>query len=332
VEAERVFPGDAARSQIRQRRSPRFIPISVFYMEQGRLPQASGRPNFNHLLYFWEVARSRSIARTAEELSVSPSTISAQLRALEKALGGELFCRSGRRLVLTDFGKIIFRYSEEIFATSAEMMRVVRDRTESTARPLRVGILDALPKVIVYRILSPTLKTSPDARLSCAEADPLRLLEGLARHDYDLLLSDHPLQGSHGLPTHNHALLGSPCVLMAAPGLANGAGTDFPRNLDEAPFLLPARGSLLRQAVDGWLLDRGIHIRCVAEFEDSALLKQFGRAGEGFFVAPEIARTELESTYGVRTVGPLDGIEQNFFAVTTDRSVDHPLLRALLPR
>jgi len=299
-------------------------------MEQRSLSQIPGRPNFNHLLYFWKVGRLGSIARAAEELEVSQPTISAQLRALEVSMGESLFGRSGRRLVLTDFGKIIFRYADEIFATSAEMMRVIRDRTESAVRPLHVGIMDALPKVIVHKILSPVLKTSPEARLSCTEGDPVRLLDGLARHDFDLLLSDHPLQGDQRLPTHNRPLLTTDCEVTAAPQLAARARSDFPRGLDDAPFLLPARGSLLRQALDRWLGDRGIHVRCVAEFDDSALLKQFGRAGEGLFAAPEAARAELESTYGVQKVGALDGVQQTFFAVTTERRIDHPLLRTLM--
>ena len=111
--------------------------------------------NYHHLLYFWTVAREGSVARAAARLSLAQPTVSAQVRALEDALGEPLFTRTGRRLVLTDVGRVVLRYADEIFATGRELLDAVRGRP--TGRPIRfaVGVADALPKMIAYRLLEP---------------------------------------------------------------------------------------------------------------------------------------------------------------------------------
>lgn len=299
-------------------------------MGQRQNPQGAERLNFNHLLYFWKVARLRSVARAAESLGVSQPTVSAQLRALATTLDDPLLTRSGRVLIMTDLGKVVFRYADEIFELGDQLMRFIRDHADGPARPFHVGVLDALPKVVVHRLLGPLLRRCVGTRLSCREADIPRLVDGLTTHDLDVILSDHPIQGDERTPVFSHELLKTGCVVMATPELAASVRVGFPQSLEEAPFLLPSRNSQLRKRIDGWLSERGIRVCFVAEFDDSALLKQFARAGHGLFVAPEIVRSEVELSHGVVAVGPMTGLEQTYFALTTSRRIEHPLVKALL--
>jgi LysR family transcriptional regulator, transcriptional activator of nhaA len=64
--------------------------------------------NYHHLLYFWVVAKDGSIAAASKRLRLAPPTISGQIHSLEEVLGVKLFMHSGRKLVLTDAGRVAF--------------------------------------------------------------------------------------------------------------------------------------------------------------------------------------------------------------------------------
>ena len=105
--------------------------------------------NYHHLLYFWTVAREGRIARAGEKLRLAQPTISGQIRALEESFGQKLFAREGRGLVLTEFGRMVFRYADEIFAIGKELTEAVKGRP--AGRPVRfaVGISQVVPKLVV---------------------------------------------------------------------------------------------------------------------------------------------------------------------------------------
>ena len=135
--------------------------------------------NYHHLLYFWTVAREGSIARACESLHLSQPTISAQLRALETALGVKLFERRGRGLVLTETGRLVYRYAEEIFSVGRELQDTLKGRAVGLPPRLAVGIVDAMPKRVAYHLLEPALRLPEPVRLTCSEGKPEALLAEL---------------------------------------------------------------------------------------------------------------------------------------------------------
>jgi len=151
--------------------------------------------NYHHLLYFYFVGREGSIAKASGELKISQHTISAQLRMLEESLGDKLFNRVGRRLELTENGRAIYSYAEEIFSLGRELMGVARGRAAERPLRLTVGVTDVLPKLIVYRLLQPVFGIK-DIRLVCVEDKYDRLLADLAVHSLDLVLADTPASPS----------------------------------------------------------------------------------------------------------------------------------------
>ena len=110
------------------------------------------RLNYHHLLYFWMVAREGTMARACERLLLAQSTLSAQIAALEDALGEKLFERAGRKLRLTEMGRTVFGYADEIFSLGRELVESVKGRP--TGRPLRlmVGVADGVPKLVAYHL------------------------------------------------------------------------------------------------------------------------------------------------------------------------------------
>ena len=285
--------------------------------------------NYHHLLYFWVVACHGSVTRAAAELRLAQPTVSTQLRTLEEVLGEKLFARTGRRLVLTDVGRLVFRYADEIFGLGRELLETVKGRPTGQPMRLTVGIADAVPKLIAYRLLGPALTGAEPVRIICREDKPDRLLAQLAVHGLDLVLSDAPIGPTTKVRAFNHLLGECGVTFFAAPALARTCRRGFPRSLGGAPMLLPTDNTALRRSLDDWFESEDIRPRVASEFEDSALLMAFGQAGMGLFPAPSAIERQVRSQYGVVVVGRLDAVCERFYAISGERRLKHPAVVAI---
>jgi len=285
--------------------------------------------NYHHLRYFWAVARAGNLTRASAELHLTPQTVSAQIKDLEHALGEKLFRRSGRSLVLTEVGDVVFRYADEIFSIGKELLENLAG--QPTGRPLRlvVGVADVLPKLVAHRLLAPAMTLDDPVRIVCRETGLATLLGDLATHRVDVVLSDAPIPPTIKIQAYNHLLGECGVTFMAVAPLARRCLKKFPAGLDGAPMLLPAEGTALRGQLDQWFRSRGVQPRIVAEFEDSALLKTFGQAGDGVFPVPSVVETEVARQYQVVTVGSAEGVVERFYAISVERRVVHPAVAAI---
>jgi LysR family transcriptional activator of nhaA len=286
--------------------------------------------NYHHLLYFWMVAKTGTIARASEELRLAQPTISGQIRTLEQRLGEKLFRRSGRRLVLTEVGHVVFEYADEIFGLGQELLETLHGRPSGRPMRLTVGISNVLPKTLVHHLLEPALRLDPSPMLICREDKTDRLLADLSIQRFDLVLADEPVSGPIRVKAFNHTLGSCGVSVFGTTELAARYGEGFPDSLDGAPFLVPTENTLLRRALDRWLEQTGIRVRTVAEFEDSALLKHFGTRGEGLFIAASALETDLERDLGVRVLGRTEQVEETFYAITIERRIKHPAVQAIV--
>jgi len=285
--------------------------------------------NYHHLLYFWVVACHGSVTRAAAELRLAQPTVSTQLRTLENMLGEKLFARTGRRLVLTDVGRLVFRYADEIFGLGRELLETVKGRPTGQPMRLTVGIADAVPKLIAYRLLRPALAVAEPVRIICREDMPDRLLAELAVHGLDLVLSDTPIGPTTKVRAFNHLLGECGVTFFGTPALARTRRRGFPRSLGGAPVLLPTDNTALRRSLDDWFESEDVRPRVVSEFEDSALLMAFGQAGMGLFPAPSAIERQVRSQYGVVVVGRLDAVCERFYAISGERRLKHPAVVAI---
>jgi LysR family transcriptional regulator, transcriptional activator of nhaA len=288
--------------------------------------------NYHHLLYFWLVAREGSLARACAELRLAPSTVSKQIHLLEGSLGHPLFAKSGRRLALTESGRVAFRYADEIFGLGRELRDALADRP--VGRPLRltVGVADALPKLVAQRLLAPALEIPGGVRLLCREGQPGRLLAELALHELDVVLADAPASPEVKVRAFSHLLGSSGITFFARPDLARTLRRGFPASLEDVPLLLPAETTALRRRLDQWFDGLGLRPTVAAEFEDTALLKAFGLRGAGAFPAASVIAAEVARQYGVRPLGRVPGVEESYYALTVERRIKHPAVVALCER
>jgi LysR family transcriptional activator of nhaA len=285
--------------------------------------------NYHHLRYFWVAAKEGGVTQASRKLNISQPTVSAQIRALEDALGGKLFVRRGRALQLTDLGRVVLRYAEEIFGLGRELLNAVKGHASERPPRLVVGIANVVPKLIAYRLLEPAFQLPEPLHVVCHEDRIERLLADLAAHELDLVLTDAPVGAGVSLRAYNHLLGESGVTVFGTAALAAAHRARFPRSLDGAPFLLPTAGSALRRALAQWFDAEGIRPRAVGEFEDSALLKVFGEAGRGLFAAPTATAPDVQRRHGVRPVGRVDAVRERFYAITVERRLRHPAVVAI---
>jgi LysR family transcriptional activator of nhaA len=285
--------------------------------------------NYHHLLYFWTVAREGSIAKACGVLHLTQPTVSAQLKALEKSVKTPLFERQGRSLALTDAGKMVYRYADEIFSLGRELEDVVRGRPAGGAMRLVVGVADTLPKLVVHRLLRPAFHIGDEVRVSCVDGPPDRLLTQLALHEVDIVLSDSPTNPQIGLRAFNHLLGESGITFFGTADLVKQYRRGFPESLVNAPFLMPMGNSVLGRSLEQWFDDQGIRPHVRGEFADSALLKVFGSEGEGMFAAPTVVEEDVERAYRVGIVGRTDAIRERFYAITVQKRLQHPAVVAI---
>lgn len=285
--------------------------------------------NYKHLYYFWVVAKEGGISRAAEKLDMAVQTVSAQVRELERALGYALLKPAGRGLVLTDAGQAAMQQADHIFQLGEALPAKVRDAASAPAVRLAVGISDGLPKLVVRRLLLPA-EQEPNLRLLCHEGEFNDLLGDLALHRLDVVLSDRPAPINPNIKLYSHAMGTSGIAWYGTAKWVKTAMDHFPHSLAEVPVLLPTDHTVVRARLNHWFEQRAIRPRIVGEFEDSALLKTFGAGGMGIFPACEWVHDDLLAHYPVQRLGPCDGVTDHFFAIGTEKKVQHPLVQRLL--
>jgi LysR family transcriptional regulator, transcriptional activator of nhaA len=287
------------------------------------------RINYHHLLYFWVVAREGGLVPAGKVLRLSHPTLSAQVHALEDQLGEKLFTKVGRKLALTDMGRVGFRYAEEIFSLGREMVDTVKRRVTGQPLRLNVGIVDVVPKLVVRRLLAPALALAETVRLVCREGSYENLLADLANHSLDIVISDAPVPAGSHVRAYNHLLGETGITFFGTKSLVKAHKRGFPHSLDGAPMLLPIERLALRRSLNQWFDQHAVKPRVVAEFEDSALLKVFGGDGIGLFAVASVVERAVVSQHGVEILGRAPEVRERFYGITLERRLEHPAALAV---
>jgi LysR family transcriptional regulator, transcriptional activator of nhaA len=288
--------------------------------------------NYKHLHYFWAAARAGGVVRAGEQLHTTPQTLSGQIKLLEDRLGRRLFRKEGRKLELTDDGRVALAYADEIFTLGGELESAMRERRASGPKVLefRVGVADSVAKSVAARLLAPALAMPVPVRMVCVEWKFAEQLAELALHRLDLVIADEPLSARKvSVKAFNHPLGSSPMSFYAAPKLLPQLKGSFPRCLNGAPMLIPSQASSVRAQFDAWITRSNLRPNVVGEFDDGALMKAFGREGHGAFLSPTVVEDETVEQYGVKLLGRSEELVESFYAISVERRITHPCVAAI---
>ncbi|MFA9216048.1 MAG: transcriptional activator NhaR [Sphingomonadaceae bacterium] len=285
--------------------------------------------NYKHLRYFWMVARSGSIAKAAEQLHLTPQSISGQLSEFADTLGVELFRRVGRRLELTETGQRVLRHAEDVFNAGDALLEVVKDQAAAPIAMFRVGVSDSVSKAVACRLVAPALSLEQPTRLVCREGRLAALLADMAVHKLDLIIADRPMPSHLSVRGYNHLLGESELGVFAAKSLAQSLTGTFPDCLNQVPLLLPGEDFAVHARLMQWLHQHVSRLHVIGEFDDSAMIKAFGQAGAGVFFAPAAIANAISAQYGVVLVATIPSLREQVYAITTERRISHPATQAI---
>jgi LysR family transcriptional activator of nhaA len=286
--------------------------------------------NYNHLYYFYMVAREGSIAVASQKLNLTPQTVSGQISKFEDHLSLKLFERQGKRMQMSESGLLIYEQAKAIFQMGEEIQYVLNQQSPKVWRRFNVGLTDVVPKVLALRLLKSVFDLPQNIRLVCHEGDQEKLLADLAVNKLDCVLTDQPLAANSPIKAFNHSIAHSGLSFFAVSQLASPLKEAFPTSLHLQPFLLPGRQSLVRDLILSWFNKHDISPQIVAEFDDSALLKAFGKEGYGVFVAPTLIEKEVIEQYGVDVIGRTDECIERYYVISPERKIRHPATKHLI--
>jgi LysR family transcriptional activator of nhaA len=273
--------------------------------------------NYHHLRYFLAVATNEGITPAAAALNLSAPTLSAQIKDLEGYFGKPLFRREGRRMRLTETGRLLLRYAERIFATGDEMVEVVRRGKLQGPGTVFLGVADAVPKLLVARLLERACQQAPDLHCVVREGLPNELWAALASHQIDLVLANEA-------PPPNHPNI-PPGTRIGRMGIAFAAAPSLARNWKKSktpsqlPILAPARESVLRRELEQWWAARGIAPVIRAEFDDAAAMFELAAAGLGAAPVHEPVLRGVCKRYGLVELAVRCDIKDELFVVAEKR-------------
>jgi LysR family transcriptional activator of nhaA len=285
--------------------------------------------NYNHLWYFWMVAREGSIAAATGKLGVTQPAVSSQIARLERSLGIKLFEKSGRGLALTPSGATMYAYADEMFALAREMLETL-ERGGRRALRLSVGVAEGVPSALTHRLLAPAMSLPRPVRLEVRHASLARLTADLAAREVDLVLCTERLPAGSAVRARPHALGECGMVLLAAAGLARELAPGAPQSLDGVPFVLPPPGAPARRVVDAWLRAQGAAPAVVAEMDDWAGTLLLAQSGAGVVAVPATVEEELRRRYALEVVAHARDAVQQFYGLTAERRPRHPGVVAVL--
>ncbi|WP_341503051.1 transcriptional activator NhaR [Gallaecimonas sp. GXIMD4217] len=274
--------------------------------------------NYNHLYYFWMVVRKGSLAAAAEALCITPQTVSGQLKLLEGRMG-PLLTKRGRRLDTTELGRLVYRYADQMYNLSYELLDALDYQKLEEVR-FDVGVADALSKWVVALLLREASPPGVEISFSCFESRHELLLDELRSHKLDMILSDCPIDSAAEPGLHSKALGEYPLAFFSRRPLDG----PFPACLDGADLLMPGRKTAVGRQLKSWLDEQGLNPRIAGEFDDSGLMLAFGVAGDGVFVAPGVNNAQFAERFRVHCLGETRDIRESYYAVFAERMIQHP--------
>mgnify|MGYP003840833407 FL=1 len=287
------------------------------------------RLNYHHLHYFWVTAREGGIARASAKLHLSQPSISTQIKQLEEVLGVKLFQKHGRNLVLTDAGRVVHHYADEIFGAGRDLLDAIKSGQPGRAVPLTIGVSNAVPKLVICQLLRPLLLSPHPPRIVCKEDNTERLLGELATHAIDVVLADTQAPPHIRVKVFNHALGTSDTAFFCSAAGLSALKRTFPRSLNGARMVLPTPNTALRRDLDAWFETREIRPNIIAEFEDPALMKAVAADSGAVFPAPLAIADDIRRIYGVALIGRTAEVTERYYAISAERRITHPGVLAI---
>jgi len=286
------------------------------------------RLNYHHLYYFWFTAKEGSIKDASKKLRIGQPTISTQIKNLEDSLNQSLFKRKSRRLILTEAGKVVLDYANQIFTLGNELIEVLQDGTFSKRVHLQLGALDSVPKSIVQALIHSAQKISP-CTISVLEGGGDYLFRELQAHRIDLVISNFP-PSIGDKDQFFSRLLAKNSISIFSTKKFQTLKRKFPKSLQGQPFIMPSLHSKLRHDLNHFFKTNNITVDVVIETQDTSIQKLLGAEGVGLVPLPNFAGKEFVKENKLIKIGSLSGVAEEFWMISSPRKIPNPIALTLM--
>lgn len=273
--------------------------------------------NFNHLYYFWIIAKEGGIAKAARRLRRSQSTLSAQLATLEEVIGGQLFKRQYRKLRLTERGHMTLKYAERIFTSTQDLLAELSGVYEDPPQEISIGILSSIPKFTIHEFLLPLMRQR-NIFLSVEEGSLPNFLQRVRNETMDVIISDMPVQSNPAQQYYSRRIQDMELSLVGTKTFLS-IKKNFPASLNGQPLILLTPHSQVRLDIDLYFETHEIKPRILGEVQDIALQRRFALSGVGMIVIPRRAVRDDIKSGQLFEIGKLPDIHTTLWAITTKR-------------
>lgn len=284
--------------------------------------------NYHHLYYFWRIALSGSITRTADECHVSQSALSQQIKHLENTMNVQLFQRVSRKLVLTDMGRKVLNYADEIFTTGEELQSFLNKGESITQRHINIGVLTTLSRNFTEAFISPLLKES-NVSFTLSTRGMTNLLNGLTSHELDLVLTNRSVSQQNDDAIWQNQLVSRQSVSIIGPA-ENKPDASFPQGYDNLKWVLPTGITEIRSGFNAYCSAVGYNPEVVAEADDMAMLRLLVRDSGAVTALPPVVVKDEISSGRLAEYHVLPNVFENFYAITISRTYVPDIVRSLL--
>jgi LysR family transcriptional activator of nhaA len=273
--------------------------------------------NFNHVFYFWNIAKEKSIRSAATKLNLSPSTISDQLKSLERELGSDLFERRGRKLFLTDIGHKVFNFSNNYFKQAESLFESIKNKSLITQKIIEIGIVPTISKNLIYKIIQPLLK-NPNYIIHVSESEYKFLINDLENNTLDLIITENkPNILNKSLVQYN--MFSTIFWAVASPEFSIN-DDKFPMNLNNKPYINFTNHSNLHYQIHSFFHFHNIEPIKIGEIDDINLLKAATNENLCFSILPKESVEEDIKLKKLVKLGEIKDMKSNLNLILRDQN------------
>lgn len=286
--------------------------------------------NFNHLYYFWVIAKEGNLSRAAKKLFVSQSALSTQLKKLEEQLKKPLFTREGRILKLTEAGQLTLTYADKMFNLGNELSQLLRGNISPKRTTIKIGLNASLSRNFVENFIRPIL-TRDDVELVIDSGNQDELLSRLNAHQLDLILSNFKPNPNALYAIKSQSIASQQISIVGKP-LRDNQTFSFPEDLAKYKLLLPGSGTEMRVAFDQICYEQDIRYNIMAEINDMPALRLLVRDSSCIALLPIVVVQDEIKNNVLAEYCKIPGLFENFYAISLKRHYEPEVLKDLLSR
>jgi DNA-binding transcriptional LysR family regulator len=243
--------------------------------------------NFNHFYYFYEVARHGSFTGAARHLLVSQSTLSIQVKQLERDLGGPLFDRRKGGVDLTEAGTVAFQVAERVFQEIDRLQSSLSETERMIKGMLSLGTVNSIGIYVLPQVLTAFKAAFPDVEIKIDFKEAERILDLLYSGKIDFAI----IPWNRRYPELTGVTITRNKMFLVGPPdhpLANRDDVS-PRDLEPHPFVGYEEGMQTRSMIDALFKRMSVSVQYSIASDNSATIKHMVMAGMGLAFLPDIA-------------------------------------------